>query len=80
MPSRDDAPVHESEWRLSIYDIANGDGIAKVTLRSGVQITGKPSKSKSEHATLFMYEDRGWHVIDWTEIAAISGAPAPRER
>ena len=71
--------VHESEWRLSAHDIANGGGIATVTLRSGAQFRGTIEKSHnpadSPMATLHLTTDRGWVVIDWTEIAALGGEP-----
>lgn len=73
-----DRPVHESSWRITIFDIANGGGFARVTLRSGVQLFGAPDKEKSMNEVLFMHHKGGWHVIDWSEIAAITGEPANR--
>lgn len=76
-PSRDDAPVHESSWRLSAFDIANSDGVATVTLRSGVQLAGRVDKHLSLNEVLFLRTaTRGWHTVDWTEIAALSGEKA----
>lgn len=73
-----DPAVSEASWRLSAYDIANGDGIATVTLRSGAQLSGTVNKSLSAQEVLHLNTERGWHTIDWTEIAAISGERRPR--
>lgn len=69
----DEPAVNEASWRLSATDIARGDGIATVTLRSGVQLTGSVDLMLSEHEVLHLKVDRGWVSIDWTEIAAIAG-------
>ena len=70
--------VHDSSWKLSIFDICNGDGIATVTLKSGVQLAGSPVKDMCQSDVCHLRTDKGWHTIDWEEIAAISGEPRPR--
>jgi hypothetical protein len=65
--------VHSSSWKLTIADIANGYGIATVTLRSGVQLEGSVDKKLSVNDVLFLHTQGGWHTIDYTEIAAITG-------
>lgn len=76
----DGPAVNEASWRLSATDIARGDGIATVTLRSGAQLTGSVDLMLSEHEVLHLKVDRGWVSIDWTEIAALAGQPKPRGR
>lgn len=69
--------VGAAEWRLAILDIDSGGGICEVTLRSGVKLEGRPDPKLSQSFnTLFMRHEHGWHVIDWTEIAAITGRVA----
>jgi hypothetical protein len=71
--------VGEASWRLAVFDIANGDGIATITLKSGVQLSGEVDRGLSESDVLFVRtKTKGWHTIDWEEIAAISGEPKPR--
>lgn len=65
--------VHPSLWKLSMCDIANGYGIATVTLRSGVQLEGSVNKKLSMHDVLHLECPGGWHSIDYWEIAAITG-------
>lgn len=78
MPPSDEAPVHESLWRLSAWDIANGDGIATVYLKGGATLSGRVNKRLSGANVLHLTTERGWHTIDWTEIAAISGEAPQR--
>lgn len=68
--------VSESSWKLSAYDIANGGGTATVTLRSGVQLQGSVNKELSACDVLHLNTPRGWHTIDWAEVAAFSGEPS----
>lgn len=85
-----DPAVGEASWRLTTTDIANGGGIAIVTLHSGVQHAGRVDKRLSAHEVLHMrtvnLDDRqlgrpldtdgGWVTIDWGQIASIQGVPA----
>lgn len=67
--------VQPAEWRLTLLDIENGGGTATVTLRSGVQLTGSYDSKLSQNASAFLRTNKGgWHVIDYTEIAAITGS------
>lgn len=76
-----DERTHPTSWKLSIYDIANGEGIATVTLRSGVQFVGTVDKRLSSGDVLFLrtLATGGWHTIDYTEIAAVTGEPKNRD-
>jgi hypothetical protein len=70
--------ISNAEWKISIIDIAKGNGTATVTLKSGVQLSGK---ADAEHigdamVALFLTTKRGWHVIDYDQIAAITGEPS----
>lgn len=62
-----------STFRLGVHDIANGDGIATVTLRSGVQLSGTVKLNLTDDVVLHLKTARGWHTIDWNDIAALSG-------
>lgn len=73
-----DLPVSAASWRISAFDIANGNGIAVVTLRSGKEFTGRVNKQLSMNDVLHLNTDVGWHTIDWTEIAAITGRARER--
>ncbi len=69
-------PVGAATWRLICTDIANGGGTATVTLRSGTQLRGRVNSTFLDNpSTLHLRTTLGWHAIDWTEIAAISGEP-----
>lgn len=65
--------VHPSFWKISMCDIANGYGIATVTLRSGVVLEGSVNKELSLGDVLHLECPGGWHSIDYWEIAAITG-------
>lgn len=75
--------VGPAEWRLALADIDSGNGAATVTLRSGVQFEGRVDMrlSGSTQNTLFLrtFDGRGWHAIDWSEVAAITGVPYDSE-
>ncbi len=62
-----------STLRIAAMDVANGSGVATVTLRSGVQLTGRVDKRLSMHEVLHLVTPNGWHTIDYIEIAAITG-------
>lgn len=70
-----ESAVSAAEWRLTLADIVNGGGRVCVTLRSGAQFAGEPdmSLSGSSMNTLFLRDGLGYHVIDWTEIAVMTG-------
>lgn len=69
--------VPASEWNLSLMDISNGNGVATVTMKSGVQFEGKVKKLdfNSSLATFMLHttDGLGWIVIDYAEVAAITG-------
>ena len=71
-----DPPVGPASWRLTAIDIANGNGTALVTLRSGIRFVGSVDINLSRNEVLFLRTDSGgWCVIDWTEIVAMGGEP-----
>jgi hypothetical protein len=70
--------VSAAEWRLTLHDIDSGNGVVCATLRSGAQFTGKVDLQMSGTGmnTLFLRTvEGGYHVIDWTEIAVLTGVP-----
>lgn len=87
-----DDTVPASYWRIVLLDIKNGDGVAVVTLKSGVQLAGKVSTTPGQHQAVTLRSgcwranhpsdifdlDGGWHVIDYTQVAAITGKVARR--
>jgi hypothetical protein len=62
-----------SMFRLSAFDVANGNGTATVTLRSGAAFEGEVDKHLSTGDLLHLKTPKGWHAIDYCEIAAITG-------
>lgn len=66
----------KSTMRLGTHDIANGNGLCTATLSSGVQLAGRVNTKLSNQDVLHLETDLGWHVIDWQEVAAISGEPS----
>lgn len=70
--------LHPSNWKVSMCDIANGNGMATVTLHSGVQLEGTVDKKLSMDGVLHLHCPGGWHTIDYWEIAAITGKVRPR--
>jgi hypothetical protein len=68
--------VPDTLWRLVAADVYNGNGVATVTLRSGVQFTGRVNRELSKQEVLQLsLPGGGWVSIDWTEIAAFVGMP-----
>lgn len=67
--------VPAASWRLSVADICNGNGVAVITLRSGVQLRGIPDQRLSQREVLHLRQPNidGWSLIDWDEIAAVTG-------
>lgn len=85
--------VPASYWRIVLLDIKNGDGVAVVTLKSGVQLAGridsrddvqrqvislKSGRWRANHPSDIFDLDGGWHVIDYTQVAAITGKVSQR--
>jgi len=78
-----DDSVPASYWRVVLLDIKRGDGVAVVTLRSGVQLTGKVDRNgpsepgislkSGEYRGGSFTPDGGWHIVDFTAVAAITG-------
>lgn len=62
-------------FRLAMADIERGHGTATVTLRSGAQFAGMVNGELSKDEVLHLSTDTGWHMIDWDEIVAVTGAP-----
>lgn len=62
----------ESTFRLAAMDVANESGVAIVTLRSGAEFRGRVDKRLSLDV-LHLVTAEGWHTIDYSEVAAISG-------
>lgn len=78
--SADYRAVDPARWKLAICDIANGYGMATVTLRSGIQLKGTVDKKMSMDDVLFLHCSGGWHTIGYGEIAAITGKVRPDDR
>lgn len=71
--------VLPSYWVIVAVDIANGGGMAAVTLKSGAAFTGRVDRKYFEDTTiapdaLHLKTSTGWIVIDLEEIAAMEGS------
>jgi len=62
-------------WMLVARDIDAGGGIITVTLRSGVQLVGRLDRELSKPANGLKLNtlDGGYHVINFAQIAAMTG-------
>lgn len=70
--------VSAAEWRLTLHDIDKGGGMVRATLRSGAEFYGRADLGLSGTGmnTLFLRtSEGGYHTIDWTEVAALTGVP-----
>ena len=81
--------IDASYWRIVLADIKNGNGVATVTLKSGVQLVGRVDRNGPSEPGISLksgelkytgsvhkefVSDGGWHVIDFTQVAAITGS------